>query len=77
MKNTDKRQKSWFRNIFHSPSKPVKHDQKKISLSSLRKQAITKEQKDILKHIEHEKIQSVRNAWIDYFLEKTKESKSG
>ena len=77
MKNdTDKRNKSLFRNLFNSHSKPIKHDQKRISLSSLKKQAITKEQKDIFKRIEHEKIPSVRNAWIDYFLEKTKESKS-
>ncbi len=37
--------------------------------------ATTKEQEDILKRIEDETISSVRDAWIDYFLEKTKHSK--
>jgi hypothetical protein len=41
----------------------------------LRKLARTKEHEDILKLIENETIPSVRNAWIDYFLEKTKHSK--
>ncbi len=36
--------------------------------------ATTKEQKDILKHIEDETIPSVRDAWIDYFLKITKRS---
>ena len=77
MKNdTDKRNKSLFSSLFKSHSKPIKHDQKKISLSLLKKQAITREKKDIFQRIEHEKIPSVRNAWIDYFLEKIKESKS-
>ncbi len=62
--------------LFNPKTPLVKQDNKKISLSSLRKQAITKEQKDILQRIEHEEIPSVRDAWIDYFLEKTKESKS-
>ena len=35
----------------------------------------TREYKDILKLIENETIPSVRAAWIDYFLEKTKPSK--
>ena len=59
--------------LFNPNTPLVKHDKKKISLSSLRKQSITKEHKDILQRIEHEKIPSVRDAWIDYFLEKTKE----
>jgi len=35
----------------------------------------TKEHEDILKLIENETIPSVKAAWIDYFLEKTKHSK--
>ena len=61
--------------LFHQKTSPVKEDQQKISLSSLKKQAITKEQKDILQRIEQEKISSVREAWIDYFHEKTKHPK--
>ncbi len=73
--DTKKRQKPWLRNLFRSPPPPIKEIQTKLSFSSLKKLATTKEQKDILQHIEHEKIPSVRDAWIDYFLDKTKEHK--
>jgi len=53
----------------------VEEDDTKINISSLKKLATTKEQKDILKLIEHETIPSVRDAWIDYFLQHTKHSK--
>ena len=72
--DTKKKQKSWLRNLFHPKASPVKEDTW-ISLSALKKLATTKEQKDILKLIERETIPSVRNAWIDYFLEKTKPPK--
>ena len=72
--DTKKKQKSWLRNLFHPKASPVKEDTW-ISLSALKKLATTKEQKDILKLIENETIPSVRNAWIDYFLEKTKPPK--
>ena len=73
--DTKKRQKSRLRNLFRSPPPPIKEIHTKLSFSSLKKLATTKEQKDILQHIEHEKIPSVRDAWIDYFLDKTKERK--
>jgi len=71
---TKKRQKSWLRNFFCSTPSSVEDDTT-ISISLLKKLAITKEQKDILKLIEHETILSVRAAWIDYFLQHTKQSK--
>ena len=73
--DTKKQQKSWLRNLFRPTPSLVEEDDTKISISSLKKLAITKEQKDILKLIEHEKIPSVRDAWIDYFLQHTKHSK--
>jgi len=71
---TKKRQKPWLRNLFRSTPSSVEDDTT-ISIPSLKKLAITKEQKDILKLIEHETIPSVRAAWIDYFLQHTKHSK--
>jgi hypothetical protein len=73
--DTKKQQKSWLRNLFRPTSPPVEEDDTTISISSLKKLAVTKEQKDILKLIEHETIPSVRAAWIDYFLQHTKHSK--
>ena len=73
--DTKKQQKSWLRNLFRPTPSPVEEDDTKISIPSLKKLAITKEQKDILKLIEHETIPSVRAAWIDYFLQHTKRSK--
>jgi len=73
--DTKKKQKSWLRKLFRSTSPPVREDDTRISLSSLRKLAKTKEHEEILKLIERETIPSVRAAWIDYFLEKTKHSK--
>jgi hypothetical protein len=70
-----KKQKSWLRKLFRSTPSPVRKDDARFSISLLRKLARTKEQKDILKLIENETIPSVRAAWIDYFLEKTKPSK--
>ena len=72
--DTKKKQKSWLRNLFHPKACSVKEDTQ-VGLSALKKLATTKEQEDILKLIEHETISSVREAWIDYFLEKTKPSK--
>ena len=71
---TNKKQKRWLRNLFRPKASPVKEDTL-ISFSALKKLATTKEQNDILKMIERETIPSVRAAWIDYFLEKTKHSK--
>lgn len=61
--------------LFRPKTSPVKEDDVKFNLSLLKKLASTKEQKDILKLIENETIPTVRDAWIDYFLEKTKHSK--
>ena len=74
--DTKKKQKSWLRKLFRSTSPSVKkEDDARISFSVLRKLARTKEHEDILKLIENETIPSVREAWIDYFLEKTKPPK--
>ncbi|MBS3748710.1 MAG: hypothetical protein KGY65_06630 [Candidatus Thermoplasmatota archaeon] len=41
-----------------------------ITITQLKEMATTKKLKDILKtYIEHEKITSVRTAWIEYFLD--------
>jgi len=71
----NKKQKSLLRNLFRPKTSQLKEDTR-ISISTLKKLATTKEQKDILKMIERETIPSVRAAWIDYFLEKTKHTKS-
>lgn len=73
--DTKKTKKLRLRKLFRSVPPPVKEEDTKVNLSLLKKLATTKEQKDILKKIEHETIPSVRDAWIDYFLEKTKSSK--
>lgn len=41
-----------------------------ITITQLKEMATTKKLRDILKnYIEHEKISSVRAAWIEYFLD--------
>jgi len=45
------------------------------SISLLKKMATTRELRAVLKKIEYETIPTVRNAWIDYFLEVTKRPK--
>ena len=70
--NTKNRQKSWFKRLLHyKSSEPIKNSDN-VDLSALEELAITDEQKDILKMIEHETIPSVRDAWIDYFIKHTK-----
>jgi hypothetical protein len=73
--DTKKKQKSWLRKLFCSTSSPVREDDTRINFLVLKKLARTKEHEDILKLIENETISSVREAWIDYFLEKTKPPK--
>lgn len=73
--DTKKKQNSWLRKLSRSTPPTVKNDETRISISSLRKLVRTKEHEDILKLIERETIPSVKAAWIDYFLEKTKHSK--
>ena len=64
-----------FKLLFKKSAKQEEKKKIQISLASLKNMVKTKEQEDILKLIEHETIPSVRDAWIDYFLEKTKRSK--
>ena len=66
------RRKFKLRGLFRSAPPPVKEDDVKVNLSLLKKLATTKEHEDILKLIEHETIPTVRDAWIDYFFEKTR-----
>ena len=70
-----KKRNSWFKKFSHSTTPPVSEKNTKTSILSLRKLVTTKEHEDILKLIEQETIPSVKEAWIDYFLEKTKPSK--
>ena len=73
--DTKKKQKSWLKKLSRSTPIPIKKDDARINISSLRKLVTTKEHEEILKLIENEAIPSVKAAWIDYFLEKTKPSK--
>jgi hypothetical protein len=67
-----KKQKSLFQKLFRSTSPAFREEDNSINFSVLRKMIKTKEHEDILNLIENETIPSVREAWIDYFLEKTK-----
>ena len=73
--DTKKTKKFRLRQLFRPATPPVKEEKTIISLLALKKLATTKEHEDILKLIEHETIPTVRDAWIDYFLELTKRSK--
>ena len=73
--DTKKTKKLRLRKLFRSAPPPVKEDDARISFLVLRKLAKTKEHEEILKLIENETIPSVKAAWIDYFLEKTKPPK--
>jgi len=76
MKNdTKKNRKFWFKKLFRSNSALVINKNNSITYSDLRKMVRTKEHENILKLIENETIIPVREAWIDYFLEKTKSFK--
>ena len=70
-----KTKKFKLRELFSSTPPQVKKEDKKISISSLKKMVKTKEQEDVLKMIEHETIPSVRDAWVEYFLKITRRSK--
>jgi len=74
MKNdTKKKRKLWLKKLFSPTSTPVRKKNTGITLLTLKKRVRTKEHENILKLIENETIPSVRDAWIDYFLEKTKQ----
>lgn len=62
-------------NLFHHGGKKVKIEDKTRSIKVLKKMATTKELRVIFNKIENENIPSVRNAWIDYFLEIIKHPK--
>lgn len=71
-KDLKQKKKFWLRKFFRPSSLPVREKDTNINYSVLRKMVKTKEHEDILKLIENETIPSVREAWINYFLEKTK-----
>ena len=73
-RDTKKTKKLRLWRLFHPSPPKVKKEEAKENLSVLKKLATTKEQRDILKLIEHETIPSVRNVWVDYFLKITKQS---
>jgi hypothetical protein len=77
MKNDPrKKQKFWLKKKLFCPNSTlVKNKDNSITNSDLRKMVRTKEHENILKLIENETILSVREAWIDYFLKKTKSFK--
>lgn len=70
-KDIKQKKKFWLRKFFHATSPPVKKKDTNITYLALRKMVKTKEHENILKLIENETIPSVREAWINYFLEKT------
>ncbi len=73
MKNDiKKKQKFWIKKLFCHNSPPVRKKDTVITYLALKKRVKTKEHENILRLIENETIPSVRDAWIDYFLEKTK-----
>ena len=63
--------------LYHRKVKANKvEDQSQTrNIHVLEKMATNKELKAIFKKIKNENIPSVRNAWIDYFLESIKHSK--
>ncbi|UCF50680.1 MAG: hypothetical protein JSU91_04145 [Thermoplasmatales archaeon] len=73
MKNDiKKKQKFWLKKLFFPNSPPIRKKDTIITYLALKKRVRTKEHENILRLIENETIPSVRDAWIDYFLEKTK-----
>lgn len=76
MKNDiKKKQKFWLKKLFYPTSSIVRKKNTSITYLALRERVKTKEHENILKLIENETIPSVKEAWIDYFLEKTKNLK--
>ncbi|GAJ15233.1 unnamed protein product, partial [marine sediment metagenome] len=69
-----KTKKLRFKNLFRPPTPPVKEEVTEVNLSLMKKLATTKEQEDVLERIEHETIQSVRDAWIEHFFKISKRS---
>lgn len=73
MNKNSKKSRLWF--LFGKKQKQDVIKKPEISLSKLKSMVKTKQQEDILKLIEDETIPSVRDAWIDYFLDINKRIK--
>jgi len=70
-----KQKRITLKGLFRNTVPAEKEKDSRPSISLLKKMATTSELRDVLKKIEYETIPTVRNAWIDYFLEVTKRSK--
>jgi len=70
-----KQKRITLKGLFRNTTPVEKEKDSKPSILIIKKMATTRELRDVLKKIECETIPTVRNAWIDYFLEVTKRSK--
>ena len=70
-----KQKRITLKGLFRNTAPVGKEKDIRPSISLLKKMATTRELRDVLKKIEYETIPTVRNAWIDYFLEVTKRPK--
>jgi hypothetical protein len=71
----EKQKRITLKGLFRNTAPVEKEKDSRPSMSLLKKMATTRELRDVLKKIEYETIPTVRNAWIDYFLEVTKRPK--
>ncbi len=70
-----KQKRITLKGLFRNTAPVEKEKDSRPSISILKKMATTRELRNVLKKIEYETIPTVRNAWIDYFLEVTKRPK--
>jgi len=70
-----KQKRITLKGLFRNTAPVEKEKNSRPSMSYLKKMATTRELREVLKKIEYETIPTVRNAWIDYFLEVTKRPK--
>ena len=70
-----KQKRITLKGLFRNTAPVEKEKDSRPSMPLLKKMATTRELKDVFKKIEYETIPTVRNAWIDYFLEVTKRPK--
>jgi len=70
-----KQKRITLKGLFGNTSPVEKEKDSRPSIPILKKMATTRELRNVLKKIEYETIPTVRNAWIDYFLEVTKRPK--
>ena len=70
-----KQKRITYKGLFRNTVPVEKEKDSRPSISLLKKMANTRELRDVLKKIEYETIPTVRNAWIDYFIEVTKRPK--